>query len=132
MTSAGRTTTSKGQRGFTLIELLLTTVIIGIVVAIAVPKVVGARERAYDAAALADLRNMITAIEAYYADHLEYPTDISEVDFEPSDEVRFLQFTRETEDGVQSVHIHVAHDKSDHYYHAHYPAEAVFDKRDKR
>ena len=120
-----------GVRGFTLIELLVVVVIIGILAVIAVPRFGSTREKAYDAAAIADLRNMISAAEAYFADNQVYPPDIADVNFTPSQGVVFTQFTLEMKDGVESLHIHVGHQNSTHYYHAHYPAEGEFEFRNK-
>ncbi len=53
------------NRGFTLIELMIVTVIIGILVALAVPKFSNTKEKAYIAAMKSDLRNLFTIEEAY-------------------------------------------------------------------
>jgi len=63
----------RGQRGFTLIELLIVVAIIGILAAIAIPQLNSYRAKAYNSAAQTDLRNFMTAMEAYHYDHQEYP-----------------------------------------------------------
>jgi prepilin-type N-terminal cleavage/methylation domain-containing protein len=59
----------RGQRGFTLIELLIVVVIIGILAAIAIPKFAATKEKAYVSKMKSDLRNLVTAQEAYSADN---------------------------------------------------------------
>jgi type IV pilus assembly protein PilA len=60
------------RKGFTLIELLIVVVIIGILAAIAIPKFANTKEKAYIASMKSDLRNLVTAEEAYFADSLKY------------------------------------------------------------
>ncbi|WP_419938494.1 type IV pilin protein [Candidatus Palauibacter sp.] len=67
-----RRTTRSGTEGFTLIELLIVVVIIGILAAIAIPQFTSTKEKAFDAAAQSDLRNMMTAEEAYFFNHQAY------------------------------------------------------------
>ncbi len=64
------------SKGFTLIELLIVVVIIGILAAIAIPKFVNTKEKAYIAAMKADLRNLVTAEEAYYGDNTTYTNSL--------------------------------------------------------
>ncbi len=64
------------RKGFTLIELLIVVVIIGILAAIAIPKFANTKEKAYIAAEKSDLRNLVTAEEAYFADHTTYTMTI--------------------------------------------------------
>src|SRR3989475_5448417 len=53
------------RKGFTLIELLIVVVIIGILAAIAIPKFANTKAKAYIASMKSDLRNLVTAEEAY-------------------------------------------------------------------
>ncbi len=59
-------------KGFTLVELLVVVAIIGILAAIAIPQFSQYRKKAYDSTAKSDLRNLISAEEAYYADNQVY------------------------------------------------------------
>ncbi len=66
------------KKGFTLIELLIVVVIIGILAAIAIPKFANTKEKAYIAAMKSDLRNLVTAEEAYFSEGSVYG-DVSAV-----------------------------------------------------
>ena len=60
------------RKGFTLIELLIVVVIIGILAAIAIPKFANTKSKAYIAAMKSDLRNLVTAEEAYFSEGALY------------------------------------------------------------
>jgi prepilin-type N-terminal cleavage/methylation domain-containing protein len=74
----------KSTKGFTLIELLIVVVIIGILAAIAIPKFANTKEKAYIAGMKADLRNLVTAQEAYFADNVTYASVLTNLNYNVS------------------------------------------------
>jgi type IV pilus assembly protein PilA len=67
-----RISRSRNEGGFTLIELLVVIIIIGILLAIAIPSYMKFRDRANKSASQANVRASIPAVEAYFADNDSY------------------------------------------------------------
>ncbi|MGN6606227.1 MAG: type IV pilin protein [Jatrophihabitans sp.] len=65
---------ANGEKGFTLIELLVVVVIIGILVAIAIPLYLNYRNGAENRATQSDVRNAAPALEQFLSDTGAYPT----------------------------------------------------------
>lgn len=61
------------QKGFTIIELLVVIVIIGILVALALPQLFAAQARGRDTDRKNDLKNLQQKLETYFNDNDKYP-----------------------------------------------------------
>lgn len=91
--------------GFTLIELLIVIVVIGILAAIAVPKLTVTRERAYRSTLMSDMKSLGHAQEVYHNLNFSYVDDIDALELRESEGVT-VTINQATTTGWAATGIH--------------------------
>jgi type IV pilus assembly protein PilA len=101
-----RCRTAREDDGFTLIELLVVVVIIGVLVAIAVPVYLNYRKGAADKSAQSDVRGAISAVEQFYTDNGNvYPNSNSASNFGTTPAASFTLTGSMTSPATQTVNL---------------------------
>lgn len=67
------------NKGFTLIEMLIVIVIIGLLLSLVAPNLMGGADKAKRQVAAAQLKNVETALETFYLDVGKYPDSLGEL-----------------------------------------------------
>lgn len=64
----------RNQRGFTLIEIMVVMVILGLLVAVVAPNIMGRSDQAKVTIAKTQMRNVANALDMYRLDNSHYPS----------------------------------------------------------
>jgi type II secretion system protein G len=78
---------AKGEKGFTLIELIVVIAVLGALATLVIPRVIGVKDRAETATDEANEKIIRNALERYYAEHGEYPDNLSTLEGDYLDEI---------------------------------------------
>lgn len=100
-----RTTERSTEDGFTLIELMVVVLIIGILIAIALPMMIGARTRAHDRAAQANIKYAFTAEKVHFSDNQTYSDTVATMQ-QIETSLPFQNGDTPLVDGVAYLHVH--------------------------
>lgn len=92
------------SRGFSMVELLIVVAVIGLIVAIAVPNLVNAIQRARQTRSVADLSAIAKAVSMYQQDLAEYPiqTPLGDADFLKSTLLTYMGSFQATDGWMRS------------------------------
>jgi prepilin-type N-terminal cleavage/methylation domain-containing protein len=97
---------ARKRRGFTFIEMLMVMILLGMLSAIAVPRLRLFKERAYLATMRTDLGHLRIAEEAYFAEHQRYGTDTTSLDAHASSHVHVALSSVDPISGYSAIATH--------------------------
>lgn len=86
--SGMKSSVSKVRRAFSLVELVVVVLIVGILAAVAAPKMFDTSTKARESATKASLSVVRNAIELYYSENATYPASATSL---PTDLQRYLK-----------------------------------------
>ena len=71
---SGKRMSKRRERGFTLMEIMVVIFIIGLLIAVVAPSVLGSQDKAMRQKVLADLSTLEQALDMYRLDNLRFPS----------------------------------------------------------
>lgn len=99
---------SRNIRGFTFVEILVAMAVFGALTAIAVPRYRTYKDRAYIASMKTELGSLRVAEEAFWAEHMVYSTDTTQLDWNGSASVQIAISSSDLNFGFAATATHVA------------------------
>jgi type IV pilus assembly protein PilA len=100
----------RDESGFTLIELLVVLIIIGVLLAIAIPSYLGFQKSAQQTASASDVRQAIPDAENYYANNNQDYTGITKALLQASDPGMLVVGVNGATNGITTVATNAAAD----------------------
>lgn len=94
------------RTGFTFVELLTAMFLLGALAAMAVPRYRLYKERAYVAAMRTDLGHLRIAQESYWAEHQQYTTDTTSLEFRKTPDVQIALTSADLIGGYLAIATH--------------------------
>lgn len=121
-----RSTRRTRRAGFTLIEMLIVMVVLGILAAIAIPRMKNVRQKGFLSAMRSDLENFALVQESYFSDYHAYATTTTDLDNHWTRDV-FIHINEHTNSGwaATATHPGLQNENCGMYYGTGSPANAT-------